>query len=217
MSWHDLSHPIGPGTPYLAPFGPPCVEHVRSRPGDPYNATYLAMGCHVGTHVDAPCHFVDGGEAIDDLTLDRLHGDGVVVRLDVAVREPIEPSHFELAGKSAPRPGDLVFLDTGWWRHAGTEQYRAHPALTVAAAEWLVDRGVRMVAVDFPTPEIASDRRPEGFDWPVHRVLLEAGVLVAENVTGLEALSGRRVEVLCLPLNIAGADGAPARVVARLR
>jgi kynurenine formamidase len=59
------------------------------------------------------------------------------------------------------------------------------------------------------------NRRPPGFDWPVHHVLLSRGVLIAENLTNLRALAGRRIEAMVLGLRIEGADGAPARVVAR--
>jgi len=69
--------------------------------------------------------------------------------------------------------------------------------------------------VDFITPDLAVNRRPPEFRWPVHHILLSQGVLIAENLTNLRALSGQRVEVMFLALNIEGADGAPARVVAR--
>ncbi len=54
-----------------------------------------------------------------------------------------------------------------------------------------------------------------GFDWPVHHILLGHGVLIAENLTNLRALAGHRIEAMFLALNIEGADGAPARVIAR--
>ena len=87
----------------------------------------------------------------------------------------------------------------------------------MAAAQWLVERGVKLVGVDFATPDLAVDRRAEGFDWPVHHILLSHGVLIAEHLTNLHALAGRRIEAMFLALNIEGADGAPARVVARPR
>jgi len=66
-----------------------------------------------------------------------------------------------------------------------------------------------------PTPDIAIDKRPEGFIWPVHRALLAYGVLIAEQVTNLRTLAGKRMEFMFMPLNIADCDGAPARVLAR--
>ena len=80
---------------------------------------------------------------------------------------------------------------------------------------WLVDHGAKLVGVDFSTPDLAAKHRAPGFDWPVHHVLLGGGTLVAEHVTNLAALRGRRVDVMVLAINLAGSDGAPARIVAR--
>ena len=57
--------------------------------------------------------------------------------------------------------------------------------------------------------------RPHGFDWPVHHVLLGHGVLIAEHLTNLRPLAGRRIEAMFLALAIEGSDGGPARVIAR--
>jgi arylformamidase len=78
-----------------------------------------------------------------------------------------------------------------------------------------VDRQVKLLAVDTPTPDIPVDKRPPGFDWPVHHTLLGDGVLISEQVANAHSLVGRRAEFLFLPLNIVGGDGAPARVLGR--
>ncbi|MGI9523465.1 MAG: cyclase family protein, partial [Hyphomicrobiaceae bacterium] len=83
------------------------------------------------------------------------------------------------------------------------------------AAEWLLERNVKMIAVDTIDPELPSDLRPDGFDFPVHRKLLQQGVLIAEQLAKLNTLAGRRVEFLFAPLPIVGCDGAPARVLGR--
>ena len=110
---------------------------------------------------------------------------------------------------------NLLFIDTGAAARVGTSDYDRHGSLSVAAAVWLVERKLKLVAVDMPTPDVAIDRRPESFVWPVHRALLAYGVLIAEQVTNLETLAGRRAEFMFFPLNIADCDGAPARVLAR--
>jgi kynurenine formamidase len=106
-------------------------------------------------------------------------------------------------------------LDTGIATQVGTPGYERHASLSVAAAEWLVDRGIKLLAVDMPTPEIPLHRRPEGFDFPVHNTLLRNGVLISEQITNVRALAGRRAEFVFLALNIVGGDGAPARVLGR--
>ena len=108
--------------------------------------------------------------------------------------------------------GDIVLIDTGWWRHVNTERYEEHPFLTAEAADWLVARGAKLVGMDNSTPDQAPHYRRKDYDFPVHNTLLSHGVLIAEHVTNMTALAGRRVEIMFLGLNIAGSDGAPARV-----
>jgi arylformamidase len=110
----------------------------------------------------------------------------------------------------------MVLLDTGWSRWFGTATDDDHPSLSEAAATWLADRQVSLLGMDLPTPDLPVPRRPaEGFGWPVHKILLSRGVLIAEHLTGLAPLSGRRIEVIIGALNVEGADGAPARILAR--
>ncbi len=212
--WIDLSHRLHAEL-FRIPFFPaPRFERIMRLPDDPMNATEIHMVCHFGTHVDAPCHFIADGPAFHEIPLERLHGPGVVWRVDAAPHEVIDAA--TLARLEPPlRRGDIVLLDTGWAAHLGTERYGDNPSLGMDAAEWLVDHGAKLVAVDFATPDLAVGHRPPGFDWPIHHVLLGQGVLIAENLTNLRPLAGRRVEAFFLALDIQGADGAPARVIAR--
>jgi kynurenine formamidase len=212
--WVDISHRLGPDLARIPFFPPARFERIMSMPEDRLNATEIQMVCHFGTHVDAPCHFIPDGPAIDEIPLDRLQGPGVVWRIACEPYQLIEPEAFERA-RPVLRRGDVVLLDTDWSRHLGSKRYEQNPSLSVAAAQWLVDHDVKLLGVDFATPDLAVDRRADDFDWPVHHVLLSNGVLIAEHLTNLGSLSGRRIEVMFLALNIRGADGAPARVVAR--
>jgi kynurenine formamidase len=70
------------------------------------------------------------------------------------------------------QPGDILALDTGWAERFGTEEYEYHPSLSPEAADWLVRQRVKLLAVDFATPDLPVRRRPAGFNWPVHHRLL---------------------------------------------
>jgi kynurenine formamidase len=189
-------------------------DRIMRRPADRMNVTEIRMVCHFGTHVDAPCHFIPDGPAFHEIPFDRLHGPGDVWRVPAAPFGRIDVADLTRA-RPALEPGDIVLLDTGWAAHHGTARYDDNPRLTEAAASWLVERGAKLVGVDFATPDLAAPRRPPDFAWPVHHILLAHGVLIAEHLTNLRPLAGQRIEAMFLALNIEGADGAPARVIAR--
>jgi kynurenine formamidase len=212
--WIDLTWPLSPDVPRLASFPPPRIGRIASIPDQPFNATELSMVVHVGTHVDSPRHFFSDGPALEDVPLARLMGTGVVWRMDVPLESLVEPEDLERM-RPRPEPGDIVIIEMRAALYVGTPDYDRHAGLSEAAARWLVDKKIKLLAVDTPTPEISLGQRPPGFDWPVHHTLLRDGVLIAEQVANCGELAGRRAEFLFLPLNIVGGDGAPARVLGR--
>jgi len=113
------------------------------------------------------------------------------------------------------RPGDALFLVTGWDSLYDSDDYGSHPYLDQEAARWVVDQGVRVLAVDFQTPDVPIGIRAEGFTFPVHRELLGKGVLIVENLAGAGVLAGRRIESIIAPLPLRHADGAPVRIFGR--
>jgi kynurenine formamidase len=195
-------------------FSAPRFERVMTLPKDPINVTRFEMTVHTGTHVDAPRHFFNDGPAFDEIPLERLNGPGVVLHFDTEPGGVIDVSNFQRS-QAVLRPGDMVALHTGWSERFGTEVYDLNPSISVDAAHWLVERSVKLLACDFATPDLALPLRKPGFTWPVHQVLLGNGVLVCEHLTGIAPLAGKRVEFVFGALNIAAADGAPARVLAR--
>ena len=212
--WIDLTWPLSPSVPRIASFPPPRFERIASIPERPINITQMQMIVHTGTHVDSPRHFYNDGPAFQDIPLERLMGPGVVWRMDPPSWGLIEAQDLARM-RPQLQPGDILAIDTGAAARAGTPAYDRHASLSVAAAEWLVGQQIKLLAMDTPTPDLALEQRPEGFIWPVHRVLLADGVLICEQITNLDALVGQRAEFMFCPLNIADCDGAPARVLAR--
>jgi kynurenine formamidase len=210
-AWTDLSHRITENLSRIPFFPQPRIRQIATAP---IRITEVHMVVHHGTHFDAPRHFIADGPTIDEVPLDRLYGPGVVWHIDASDRGAVGVADLEGA---TPRiePGDIVLIDTGWWRYVNTERYEEHPFLTGEAAEWLVAKGAKLVGMDNSTPDQAPHYRRKDYDFPVHNTLLSHGVLIAEHVTNMTALAGQRVEVMFLGLNIADSDGAPARVVAR--
>jgi arylformamidase len=188
----DISRPLSPATP-VWPGDPPVVVEPMARveAGDPADVSRLALGTHTGTHVDPPAHFFPGEPAVDALPLDVLMGPAVVAQFDPG---PIDGTALE--STALPRGPSRLLLKTGG--DAG--------AVTPDGARWLVERGVRLVGADTLSIE------PETRDYPVHRILLGAGVVIVEGLD-LAPVAPGPYELVCLPLRIAAGDGAPARAV----
>lgn len=212
--WTDLSHRLNNQLPRVPFFPEPSFRRVMEIPQHPINVTEMRMVVHVGTHVDAPRHFFLDGPAFHEVPVERLMGAGVIWKIAAHPYQVITASDLARLEPQATA-GDIVVLDTGWAQYFGDDKYEEHPSLSEDAAEWLVNKRIKLVAVDFATPDLAVRLRKPGFNWPVHHILLSHGVLVSEHVTNVAALPQGRAEFIFSALNIEESDGAPARVLAR--
>ncbi len=177
--------------------------------------TEVALPCHAGTHVDAPIHIIPNGKSIDELPLDAFIGPGAVISVRKNGGEQVTASDLERSGVAVNR-GDILMLHTGWDEKFESVDYNLHPYLSVDAAEWIVKKGVKLFGIDCITVDLPTPLRPKGFDFPVHKELLGNGVLIAENVTNLEKVVGRKSRILALPLKVKGSDAGHARIVAEI-
>jgi arylformamidase len=208
----DISRPIGPDTPVWPGDPPVVVEPVaRVAAGDPADVSRLALGTHTGTHVDPPAHFLPGGATVDALPLDVLVGPSVVADFS-ASPGPIDARRLDSLDLPAGTPRLLLRTALGEGPGPGMVG-----ALTADGAGWLVERGVRLVGADTLSIEPATDGPgvrgcPPDEQYPVHHILLGAGVVIVEGLD-LSAAAAGPYELVCLPLRITGGDGAPARAV----
>jgi arylformamidase len=200
----DVSVPLARGIPTY-PGNPEFqLQPVqRIAEGASSNVSRLVMGTHAGTHIDAPRHFFDDGAAVDELALDLLIGMARVVE----IRRRGGISSTDLAGLGL-REDVRVLLKTpnsALWNTSAFHQDYTH--LTEDGARYLVDNGVKVIGIDYLS--IEQFKKPGA---PAHRALLSAGTIIIEGLNLSEAAPGV-YEMYCLPLRVAGADGAPARVV----
>lgn len=212
--WTDLSHTLTEDLAAIPTYPKPSFHQWKKMPDYVANITMMSMVVHHGTHLDAPNHFIRDAPSFDRVPIERLYGPGVVWHFDLPEYGLIDVPDLEKA-RPRVRHGDIVLFDTGWSARVGDPSYHRHGSLSPAAAEWLLARGVKMIGVDFATPDLATSNRPEGFYWPVHHTLLPHGILIAEHVANMEPLRNRRIEAFFAGLSIAGSDGAPARAMAR--
>lgn len=173
----------------------------------------VTFGTHTGTHLDAPLHFIKNGKTVDELSLDSLIG-------------PVELTDFSHLDENEPvtiseldneQISERMIFRFGWENRWGDAEdfYNDYPYLTVDAAEYLVNKGIKMLGFDIPSPD-SSTRPLDGGDEdsPVHKVFLRNDVILVEYLKNLEEVDiEKEWKVAALPIKIKGADGAPARVV----
>jgi arylformamidase len=204
----DVTVPLSPSVPTFP--GDPRFEMDfphRIADGKPYNVARIQMGVHSATHVDAPFHFKADGATVDALPLEILIGKCRV--LEIADRERIERAELQ---KADLRDDIRLLLKTrmsGQLRNPEFQEDFVH--LTPEAAEYLVQAGIKLLGIDYLSIEKFGST---GFE--AHHALLGAGVIVIEGLD-LSDVEAGDYDLICLPLRIAGADGAPARVVLKRR
>lgn len=187
--------------------------------GAQFQITRFGLAVHGFTHIDAPRHMLPDGYTTSDFRLESLVGEAAI--LDLTGVQPgaaITPQSF---GQAEVRPGDIVFLKTGWdLRHplSSPTFWTEAPYLTREACEWLLDRNPSAVGFDFPQDKpirsLLSGETAPIEDFVSHDVLLRNGVPLIEYLRNLGAVTSPRAEVCALPLALPDADGAPARVIA---
>jgi len=204
---HDISLPLSAELPLWPGDPAPVIERFsKMEEGEDANITRLEMCVHFGTHIDAPYHFVENGSRVDDLLLDVLVGPAQVVEIP-ADRDVINADVL----KSSALADDVTRVlfktrNSKHWVNGDTDFDKDFVALSVDGAGYLMERGVRLVGIDYLS--IASFYEPV----PTHVALLQGGVVVVENLD-LSGVSAGFYDLYCLPINIVGAEGAPARVV----
>lgn len=205
----DLSHEIHPSIPVYPGTTPPSFVQTHTIEQDGFAEITFSMATHTATHMDAPAHILAGGKTLDRFDAAHFAGRAVVIdALDVPdgtiTANRLEPYSSRL------EQADFALIHTGWSRYWGEKGYfGGFPALTADAAEKLAGFRLQGVGID----AISVDPI-DSYDLPVHHILLEAGILIIENLARLDAIEKDDVHFICLPLKIRDADGSPARAVA---
>jgi arylformamidase len=206
-SWIDVSVTLRTGMVNWPGDPPARISHALDMErGDPCTVSLLEMGAHTGTHMDAPAHFIRGGIGIDSIPLDAAIGSARVIL--IRDRESIKTD--ELVRHTIRRGERVLFKthnsDHSWDTDSFVEDF---VYLSATAAQYLVERQVRLVGVDYLS---VGGFRADGVE--THQALLKAGIWVIEGLN-LKRVRPGRVRLICLPLKIAGSDGAPARALVR--
>lgn len=202
----DISVRLDPGMPTWPDSAGIRVTRTQSfAGGDAVNVTRLDMDVHCGTHVEAPLHFIDGGDSLEELALDTFVGPAYVAHLPDA--DAIGADELE----RAQLPPDVTRLllrtrNSALWHHADRTFRRDYVALTPEGARWLVTRGIRLVGADYLSVQRFEDG-PE-----THQILMRGGIAILEGLDLSEVQAGS-YRLTCAPLWIGGAEAAPVRAL----
>ncbi|MEZ0229369.1 MAG: cyclase family protein [Planctomycetota bacterium] len=207
MPFHDVTRPISTKMPVYGDEPRPEIGRIKERAkGGSSNLTRIAMSAHTGTHLDAPCHFIDGAPGVESWPLEQLCGPALVVPIGnekmVGVRD--------LERARIPAGTERVLFQTRngslWDEPAFRDDY---VYIAPDAARWLVELRVRLVAIDYLSVEKFGSKEPK-----THLQLLENRIAIVEGVD-LRDVEPGLYELFALPIKLAGSDGAPARVILR--
>lgn len=203
----DISLPLDPHLPIWPGDDGFTLKRVKWLDRDGCNETRVNMGSHVGTHIDAPLHFVNGGGTVEHLPLENLIGPVQVVD----VGDVVEISAQVLAGLNLHVNLDRLLLKTRnslLWSAGEKVFCEDFSALTLDGAEWLVRRGLRLVGIDYLSIQRFRESNA------THITLLQHDIIILEGLN-LAAVMPGVYELICLPLLVVGAEGAPVRAVLR--
>ena len=212
MSPLDLTLEISPKLPSFPGSPQPQFISWATNETDGYNLELVFLSSHSGTHIDAPFHFIDGGQKVDQIPLKRLICNAILCKVKKGSDEAItkkdildfERKHGNIAANST------IIFSTGWSKNLLKKYYfEKNPGLSIDAAKYLVSKKVNLVGIDSPSIDLGKNS-----NFSAHHVLLKKDVLILENLCNLEKISRSHFKLVILPLKLKGTTGSPVRAIA---
>jgi kynurenine formamidase len=202
MKYVDLSYEIKNDMPVYPGDISVDLKKVNNYEEDGFNCHTLLSNMHAGTHIDCPMHMVSDGRYISELELDRFIGNAVLLDVRGERLIDIKDEYYKDI-----KEGDIVLLYTGWESKYGTtEYYQNHPIVSDKFAEFLVQKKIKILGVDMPSPD--------GNSFSIHKILLGNNICILENLTNLnKLLYVEDLQVFAQPLKIR-AEASLVRAVA---
>lgn len=231
----DLTHDFSEETIYWVTakeFEMEVVAKGITDKGYYYAANNFATAEHGGTHIDAPIHFAENTQTVDEIPLSNLIGNAI--KIDVSENSIASPDYlisiedlknWEEENGEIPK-GSIILLETGFsklypdkLKYLGTKERgeeavkKLHfPGLAPEAAKWLVEnRNIHAIGIDTPSIDYGQSQ-----DFQSHISLLSNNIPAFENLTNLDKLPSKDFQVIALPMKIKGGSGAPLRIIAIL-
>ena len=210
----DLSYAVDENAPREMPIGPAKLYHTATMERDGYFESRVDVSGHCSTHMDTPCLMVAGGYSIESVDLSRLTGNARIVNLThLLPGDTIDAQVLQAweDGGGAIERDDLAIMYTGMQHRFGDPIFaRNWIGLDGTGAQWLVDRGIKLVGTDACAIESIWGPRD---NFPAHHTFLEHGIPIVEDLTALDEVP-QTFYIVVAPMKLANSSGAPTRVLA---
>lgn len=205
----DLSISITEQTPIYPGDPEPSLKPAATFERDGYNVSLLKIGSHTGTHVDAPYHFNNDGQKIDEVPLQQFMGRGIL--FDVTGKNKKEAIILEdiMEKLLHCQAGDIALFHTGWSKYLGQPAYYEHPYLKPEVIEELLSRGIKTFFID-----ALNIDPPDGSSFEGHDLITKVNGIIGENFTNFALIDFQNPFIIALPLKLKGIDGSPVRAIA---
>ena len=177
---------------------------------DGYDSEAIFLSTHTGTHMDAPSHFIEGAESIDDIDVNRFVMKNVhLLKIfkssnQLITAEDIINSNIDI------KENDSIVFSTGWEHNYNSDNYiSSNPGLSPQAATYLSNKKINAVAIDSPSIDSGIES-----EFPVHQILLKNNIIIIENICNLAQIDKKIFKLITSPLKLRGASGSPVRALA---
>ncbi len=185
------------------------AEGINRKKDDWYIIQDITACSHIGTHIESPFHHIKEGQDCSEIPLEKVVGEALV--LNFSYKKPNESIELEEVEEKEKliKKRDIVLLKEGWSKYYNTSMYKRRPHLTLEAARYLVDRGIKCIGVD-----ASGIENNEDIEQPVHRLFFEHEIPIIEDLQNLESIENERVFLIALSWRVKGLDSSPTRVIA---
>lgn len=212
MNIIDLSYVIENGMPTC---GTPWHEKVKicqlgKIPEVGRNTHSILLGSHTGTHMDAPYHFIEDGRTIEHTPLNIICGEISIIDFSSFQDNTIVKLSDVLNLKITER----MLFRFDWFKKWKTPDfYKSFPYFSEEAIDFLIQNGIKLMAMDTPSPDNGSNINSLE-DSPNHKRLLKNDVVIVEYLTNTDLIDcNKTYNIFALPLKVQGSDGSPCRVI----
>ena len=208
----DLTLTISPNIPTFPGSPSPQFLSWSTIKDDLYNLELLFLSSHTGTHLDAPYHFTEKGKKIHQISLNRLMGKSLLIKIKKGRNQAITKNDlikFEQKHGIIQNYSSVTFF-TDWQKNLEKNFFfTENPGLSVSAAKYLASKKINLVGIDSPSIDLGTET-----SFSVHKILAQNDILIVENLANLGKISKLEFEYIIMPLKLKDATGSPVRAVA---